>query len=44
MEGQSETLTRIHQEAMEKFLEKDSADTSLRQIVKNAGVTTGAFY
>ena len=44
MEGQSETLTRIHQAAMEEFLEKGFADASLRQIVKNAGVTTGAFY
>lgn len=44
MDGQSETLTRIHQAAMEEFLEKGFADASLRQIVKNAGVTTGAFY
>ena len=44
MEGQSETLIRIHQAAMEEFLEKGFADASLRQIVKNAGVTTGAFY
>ena len=26
MEGQSETLTRIHQAAMEEFLEKGFAD------------------
>lgn len=44
MEGQSETLARIHQAAMEEFLEKGFADASLRKIVKNAGVTTGAFY
>ena len=44
MEVMSETLTRIHQAAMEEFLEKGFADASLRQIVKNAGVTTGAFY
>lgn len=44
MDGQSETLTRIHQAAMEEFLNKGFADASLRQIVKNAGVTTGAFY
>ena len=44
MDGQSETLTRIHQAAMEEFLDKGFADASLRQIVKNAGVTTGAFY
>ena len=44
MDGQRETLARIHQAAMDEFLEKGFADSSLRQIVKNAGVTTGAFY
>ena len=44
MEERSGTLARIHQAAMEEFLEKGFADASLRQIVKNAGVTTGAFY
>ena len=44
MEEHSETLVRIHQTAIEEFLEKGFADASLRQIVKNAGVTTGAFY
>ena len=44
MEKQSETAMRIHQAAMEEFLEKGFAEASLRQIVKNAGVTTGAFY
>ena len=44
MEERSGTLARIHQAAMEEFLEKGFSDASLRQIVKNAGVTTGAFY
>lgn len=30
--------------AMEEFLNKGFQNTSLRQIVKTAGVTTGAFY
>ena len=44
MEEHSDTLARIHQAAMEEFLERGFADASLRQIVKSAGVTTGAFY
>lgn len=44
MEEYNDTLGRIQQAAMEEFLEKGFADASLRQIVKNAGVTTGAFY
>lgn len=44
MEGHHETLARIQQAAMEEFLAKGFGDASLRQIVKNAGVTTGAFY
>ena len=44
MEELSGTLARIQRTAMDEFLEKGFADASLRQIVKNAGVTTGAFY
>ena len=44
MEEGSETLRRIHRAAMEEFLEKGFQEASLRRIVKNAGVTTGAFY
>lgn len=39
-EAEQNTLERIQQAAMEEFLEKGFADASLRQIVKNAGVTT----
>lgn len=38
------TLERIHQAARKEFLEKDFQNASLRRIVKQAGVTTGAFY
>lgn len=38
------TLEKIQQAAMEEFLEKGFLEASLRQIVKHAGVTTGAFY
>ena len=38
------TLERIQQAAMEEFTEKGFQGASLRQIVKQAGVTTGAFY
>ncbi len=38
------TLERIQKAAMEEFSEKGFMGASLRQIVKNAGVTTGAFY
>ena len=38
------TLERIQQVAMEEFAEKGFLGASLRQIVKQAGVTTGAFY
>ena len=44
MAEHSDTLVRIQRTAMDEFLEKGFADASLRQIVKNAGVTTGAFY
>ena len=40
----STTLESIGQAAMQEFLEKGFQGASLRQIVKNAGVTTGAFY
>lgn len=39
-----DTLERIQQAAMDEFSEKGFLSASLRQIVKNAGVTTGAFY
>ena len=39
-----DTLERIQQAALEEFSEKGFLGASLRQIVKNAGVTTGAFY
>lgn len=38
------TLQRILKEGKKEFLEKGFKDASLRNIVKNAGVTTGAFY
>lgn len=38
------TLERIHSAAKEEFLTKGYKTASLRNIVKNAGVTTGAFY
>ena len=38
------TLERIFEAAREEFLEKGFQGASLRKIVKNAGVTTGAFY
>ena len=39
-----DTLNKIQQIAMEEFAEKGFLGASLRQIVKKAGVTTGAFY
>lgn len=39
-----DTLERIQQAALDEFLEKGFLGASLRQIVKHAGVTTGAFY
>lgn len=39
----SSTLERIHLAAKAEFLEKGYQAASLRNIVKNAGVTTGAF-
>ena len=38
------TLERIQEAALTEFLEKGFLGASLRQIVKNAGVTTRAFY
>lgn len=38
------TLERIHKAAFEEFLEKSFKSASLRNIVKKAGMTTGAFY
>ncbi len=40
----SNTLQRILEEGKKEFLEKGFKDASLRNIVKSAGVTTGAFY
>ena len=44
VEGSSATLEKIQQAALTEFLDKGFLSASLRQIVKNAGVTTGAFY
>ena len=38
------TLDLIRSAAMQEFLEKGFKSASLRNIVKTAGVTTGAFY
>lgn len=38
------TRQRIQQAALQEFLDKGFRDASLRRIVKNAGVTTGALY
>jgi len=39
-----QTLENIKQAALKEFLEKGFKAASLRKIVSNAGVTTGAFY
>ena len=39
-----DTLQKIQQVALEEFSDKGFLGASLRQIVKHAGVTTGAFY
>lgn len=44
MSEEETTLSRILNSAREEFLEKGFLNASLRSIVKNAGVTTGAFY
>lgn len=43
-EVSSDTLEKIQAAAIDEFLEKGFLGASLRQIVKHAGVTTGAFY
>lgn len=43
-EKTADTLEKIQQAALDEFLEKGFLGASLRQIVKHAGVTTGAFY
>ena len=43
-ETEQTTLDLILEVAMQEFLEKDFQSASLRNIVKKAGVTTGAFY
>lgn len=43
-ERSTATLEKIQQAALVEFLDKGFLGASLRQIVKNAGVTTGAFY
>ena len=43
-ERSTATLEKIQQAALAEFLDKGFLSASLRQIVKNAGVTTGAFY
>ncbi len=41
---ESNTLQKIHRAGKKEFLEKGFKSASLRSIVKEAGVTTGAFY
>ena len=43
MEETTATLEKIQEAALAEFLDKGFQGASLRQIVKNAGVTTGAF-
>ena len=43
-EKSSTTLENIFRAAMEEFSDRGFLGASLRQIVKRAGVTTGAFY
>ncbi|MDE6896767.1 MAG: TetR/AcrR family transcriptional regulator, partial [Lachnospiraceae bacterium] len=43
-EAEQTTLHFILSAAMQEFLEKGYKSASLRNIVKTAGVTTGAFY
>lgn len=43
-EAEQTTLEKIHAAAKQEFMEKGFQSASLRNIVKTAGVTTGAFY
>lgn len=43
-EQEQTTLAAIHKAATDEFLKKGFKSASLRNIVKTAGVTTGAFY
>ena len=43
-ERSTATLEKIQQAALAEFLDKGFLGASLRQIVKNAGVTTGAYF
>lgn len=43
-ENEKNTLELIHEAAKAEFLEKGFKSASLRNIVKTANVTTGAFY
>ena len=43
-EKSTATLEKIQQAAMDEFAQKGFLGASQRQIVKQAGVTTGAFY
>ena len=43
-ENTSDTLNKIQKAALKEFLDNGFLGASLRQIVKDAGVTTGAFY
>ena len=43
-ENTTDTLNKIQKAALKEFLDKGFLGASLRQIVKDAGVTTGAFY
>lgn len=43
-EDKQSTLEKIHTAARREFMEKGFQSASLRNIVKTAGVTTGAFY
>ena len=42
--AETTTLEKIHKIAIEEFLQNGFRGASLREIVKKAGVTTGAFY
>ena len=44
MTGNEETKEKIEKAALDEFMEKVLPMPQLRQIVKNAGLTTGAFY